>query len=90
MNSNLKFAMKSATKLAMNGLPVLFLLVAATALDSCRQSDPGDGGTAVGKVPGGAAGWGITYEGKVIAAAFLDAHNKFVVQARALGVSRAR
>lgn len=35
-----------------------------------------------------AAGWGITNEGKVIAAAFLDAHNKLVFQARALSAAQ--
>jgi hypothetical protein len=56
----------------------------AAATGSARATDLGVGGLVIGKVIGGAAGWGITHEGKVIAAAFLDAHNKLVVQARAL------
>ncbi|HOB01596.1 CsgG/HfaB family protein [Casimicrobium huifangae] len=57
----------------------------AAATGAARATDLGVGGIVIGKVLGGAAGWGITNEGKVIAAAFLDAHNKLVVQARALG-----
>jgi hypothetical protein len=56
----------------------------AAATGSARATDLGVGGLVIGKVIGGAAGWGITNEGKVIAAAFLDAHNKLVLQARAL------
>lgn len=56
----------------------------AAATGSARATDLGVGGIVIGKVLGGAAGWGITNEGKVIAAAFLDAHNKLVTQARAL------
>ncbi len=56
----------------------------AAATGAARATDLGIGGLVIGKVIGGAAGWGITNEGKVIAAAFLDAHNKLVVQARAL------
>jgi hypothetical protein len=56
----------------------------AAATGSARATDLGVGGLVIGKVIGGAAGWGITNEGKVIAAAFWDAHNKLVVQARAL------
>ena len=45
----------------------------------------GVAGLVFGKVGGGAgAGWSNTNEGKVIAAAFLDAHNQLVGQARAL------
>ncbi len=56
----------------------------AAATGAARATDLGVGGLVIGKVLGGAAGWGITNEGKVVAAAFLDAHNKLVVQARAL------
>lgn len=56
----------------------------AAATGSARATDLGVGGLVLGKVVGGAAGWGITNEGKVIAAAFLDAHNRLVSQARAL------
>jgi curli biogenesis system outer membrane secretion channel CsgG len=56
----------------------------AAATGSARATDLGVGGLVIGKVIGGAAGWGITNEGKVIAAAFLDAHNKLVAQARAM------
>jgi hypothetical protein len=62
----------------------------AAATGSARATDLGVGGLVIGKVIGGAAGWGITNEGKVIAAAFLDAHNKLVVQARALGMTQKR
>jgi curli biogenesis system outer membrane secretion channel CsgG len=54
----------------------------AAATGAARATDLGVGGLVIGKVMGGAAGWGITNEGKVIAAAFLDAHNKLVAQAR--------
>jgi len=60
----------------------------AAATGSARATDLGIGGMVIGKVLGGAAGWSITNEGKVIAAAFLDAHNKLVVQARALPPQR--
>ncbi len=56
----------------------------AAATGSARATDLGFGGFALGKLPGGGLGWSNTNEGKVIAAAFLDAHNKLVVQARAL------
>lgn len=56
----------------------------AAATGSARATDLGVGGLVIGKAVGGAAGWGITNEGKVVAAAFLDAHNKLVQQARAL------
>ena len=62
----------------------------AAATGSARATDLGMGGLVVGRLVGGAAGWGITNEGKVIAAAFLDAHNKLVVQARALGAAQKR
>ena len=62
----------------------------AAATGSARATDLGVGGLVIGKVIGGAAGWGITNEGKVIAAAFLDAHNKLVAQARALGAAQKR
>jgi curli biogenesis system outer membrane secretion channel CsgG len=58
----------------------------AAATGSARATDLGLGGIALGKFPGGGLGWSNTNEGKVIAAAFLDAHNKLVVQVRALGV----
>jgi Curli production assembly/transport component CsgG len=56
----------------------------AAATGSARATDLGVGGLVIGKVVGGATGWGITNEGKVIAAAFLDAHNRLVSQVRAL------
>ncbi|MBK9236696.1 MAG: curli production assembly/transport component CsgG [Rhodoferax sp.] len=57
----------------------------AAATGAARTTDLGLGGLAIGG--GGAAGgmgWSNTNEGKVIAAAFLDAHNKLVVQVREL------
>jgi hypothetical protein len=57
----------------------------AAATGSARTTDLGVGGFVLGRLGGGAgAGWSNTNEGKVIAAAFLDAHNQLVVQVRAL------
>lgn len=57
----------------------------AAATGSARTTDLGIGGLLVSKIGGGAGlGWSNTNEGKVIAAAFLDAHNKLVGQVRAL------
>lgn len=57
----------------------------AAATGSVRVTDLGMGGLVLGKLGGAAgAGWANSNEGKVIAAAFLDAHNQLVVQARAL------
>ena len=57
----------------------------AAATGSARTTDLGLGGFVLGK-PGGAGGmgWSNTNEGKVIAAAFFDAHNKLVTQVRQL------
>ena len=38
----------------------------------------------LGRLGAAGAGWSNTNEGKVIAAAFLDAHNQLVFQVRAL------
>lgn len=57
----------------------------AAATGSARTTDLGVAGIAFGKLGGAAgAGWSNTNEGKVIAAAFLDAHNQLVGQVRAL------
>lgn len=57
----------------------------AAATGSVRVTDLGVAGLVVGKLGGAAgAGWSNSAEGKVIAAAFLDAHNQLVVQAREL------
>ncbi|MFG6462518.1 CsgG/HfaB family protein [Roseateles sp. DXS20W] len=57
----------------------------AAATGSVEVADLGVGGAMVGKLGGAAgAGWSNSNEGKVIAAAFLDAHNQLVVQVRAL------
>lgn len=57
----------------------------AAATGSARTTDLGLGGWVFGKLGGAAgAGWSNTNEGKVIAAAFLDAHNQLVVQVRGL------
>lgn len=57
----------------------------AAATGAARTTDLGVGGFVLGRLGGGAgAGWSNTNEGKVIAAAFLDAHNELVVQVRAL------
>lgn len=57
----------------------------AAATGSARATDFGIGGLLIGRL-GGAAGlaWSNTNEGKIIAAAFLDAHNQLVGQVRAL------
>ena len=57
----------------------------AAATGSAKTTDLGLGGLTFGKAGGVAgAGWSTTNEGKVIAAAFLDAHNNLVTQARQL------
>lgn len=57
----------------------------AAATGSVRVTDLGVGGLMVGKLGGAAgAGWANSNEGKVIAAAFLDAHNQLVTQVREL------
>ncbi|MGE5451718.1 MAG: CsgG/HfaB family protein [Acidobacteriota bacterium] len=57
----------------------------AAATGSARTTDLGLGGLLATKLGGaGGAGWSNTNEGKVIAAAFYDAHNKLVQQVRAL------
>lgn len=57
----------------------------SSSTGSARTTDLGLGGLAIGK-SGGAAGmgWSNTNEGKVISAAFLDAHNNLVTQAKTL------
>lgn len=57
----------------------------AAATGSARTTDLGVGGLVFGRLGGTAgAGWSNTNEGKVIAAAFLDAHNLLVAQVRSL------
>ncbi|AKJ27346.1 CsgG/HfaB family protein [Caldimonas brevitalea] len=57
----------------------------AAATGAARTTDLGLGGLAFGKLGGaGGMGWSNTNEGKVIAAAFFDAHNKLVTQVREL------
>ena len=57
----------------------------AAATGAARTTDLGLGGLAIsGGGAAGGMGWSNTNEGKVIAAAFLDAHNKLVVQVREL------
>lgn len=57
----------------------------AASTGSVRVTDLGMGGMVLGKLGGAAgAGWSNSNEGKVIAAAFLDAHNQLVAQLRAL------
>ncbi|MBB6578775.1 curli biogenesis system outer membrane secretion channel CsgG [Comamonas odontotermitis] len=57
----------------------------AAATGSARATDLGVGGVVLGRLGGGAgAGWSNTNEGKVIAAAFLHAHNQLVQQVRLL------
>lgn len=61
----------------------------AAATGAARATDLGVGGLVLGQLGGAAgAGWSNTNEGKVIAAAFLDAHNHLVVQLRALQVKQ--
>ena len=57
----------------------------AAATGSVRVTDLGMAGLLLGRAGGAAgAGWSNTNEGKVIAAAFLDAHNQLVTQLRLL------
>ena len=57
----------------------------AAATGSVRVTDLGVAGLMLGCAGGAAgAGWSNTNEGKVIAAAFIDAHNQLVTQLRAL------
>jgi curli biogenesis system outer membrane secretion channel CsgG len=57
----------------------------AASTGSVRVTDLGMGGVVLGKLGGAAgAGWSNSNEGKVIAAAFLDAHNHLVTQVRLL------
>lgn len=57
----------------------------AAATGAARSTDLGVGGLIFGKLGGAAGtGWSNTNEGKVIAAAFLDAHNQLVGQVRTL------
>ena len=57
----------------------------AAATGSVRVTDLGMAGLMLGRGGGAAgAGWSNTNEGKVIAAAFLDAHNQLVAQLRML------
>lgn len=57
----------------------------AAATGSVKVTDVGMGGLLLGQVGGaGGVGWSNSNEGKVIAAAFLDAHNKLVTQVRQL------
>jgi len=57
----------------------------AASTGSVRVTDLGMGGMVLGKLGGAAgAGWSNSNEGKVIAAAFVDAHNHLVNQVRLL------
>ncbi len=57
----------------------------SSATGAARTTDLGVGGFAIGAGGGvGGLGWSNTNEGKVIAAAFLDAHNQLVTQVRTL------
>jgi hypothetical protein len=57
----------------------------AAATGSVRVTDLGMAGLMLGRAGGAAgAGWSNSNEGKVIAAAFLDAHNQLVTQLREL------
>jgi curli biogenesis system outer membrane secretion channel CsgG len=58
----------------------------AAAEGSAKATDFGAGGALLGRLGGGAAGgWTKTNEGKVVAAALMDAINKLVPQMRAMG-----
>ena len=57
----------------------------AAATGSVEVADMGISGAMLGKLGGAAgAGWSNANEGKVIAAAFMDAHNQLVAQVREL------
>lgn len=59
----------------------------AAATGAARSTDLGVGALLLGRAGSGAgAGWSNTNEGKLIAAAFLDAHNALVAQVRQMPV----
>jgi curli biogenesis system outer membrane secretion channel CsgG len=61
----------------------------SSATGAARTTDLGLGGLAIGGGGGmGGMGWSNTNEGKVIAAAFLDAHNQLVTQVRTLAAKQ--
>jgi hypothetical protein len=61
----------------------------SAATGAARTTDLGDGGLVLGKPAAQRRpGWSNTNEGKVIAAAFLDAHNQLVEQVRCSPPSR--
>lgn len=80
--SGLKFAEAQVT-LFLTDNETTEQLVAAEG--SARATDIGLGGLMIGKLGGaGGLGWGNTNEGKVVAAAMLDAVNKVAMQAQKL------
>lgn len=56
----------------------------AISQGSAESTDIGIGGALLGTTSVGVGGWGRTQEGKLVAAAFVDATNKLVPQLRAL------
>ena len=81
--SGLKFAEAQVTMFVTDNETTEQIIAAA---GSARATDMGLGGLMIGKL-GGAGGlsWGNTNEGKVVAAAMLDAVNKVAMQAQKLG-----
>src|SRR2546427_7633924 len=70
--------------LTVTGVQTCALPILAAATGAARTTDLGVGGMVLGRLGAAGAGWSNTNEGKVIAAAFLDAHNQLVHQVRAL------
>ncbi len=82
--SGLKFAEAQVTLLVTDNQTTEQLIAAE---GSARAADTGIGGMVFGKLGGaGGMGWSNTNEGKVVAAALLDAVNKVAQQAQAMPV----
>lgn len=80
--SGLKFAEAQVTMFVTDNETTEQLIAAE---GSARATDIGIGGLMIGKLGGaGGLGWGNTNEGKVVAAAMLDAVNKVAMQAKQL------
>lgn len=80
--SGLKFAEAQVTMFVTDNETTEQLIAAE---GSARATDIGLGGILIGKLGGaGGLGWGNTNEGKVVAAAMLDAVNKVALQAKKL------
>jgi curli biogenesis system outer membrane secretion channel CsgG len=80
--SGIKFAEAQVTMFVTDNETTEQLIAAE---GSARATDIGVGGLMIGKLGGaGGLGWGNTNEGKIVAAAMLDAVNKVAAQAKSL------